>query len=381
MSPSPTCLALGFLLAALASGCGRDDVKTYRIAKDQSPPPNQSPMQAGQMPDGHPDVGAAAQPQLTWKTPEGWSAAPPSEFRLASFKITGGNGKQADVSIVPLPGTAGGDFANVNRWRGQVGLQSVSEEELKKLAQPVEVAGQAGALYEQTGKNPGSGEGMSILAVIQHREGMAWFFKMTGDDKLVAEQKPAFVEFLKSVKFEAQDVAAVPPSHPPMDGAALPSGHPDISPATAAAGAPSTEGQPKWQVPAGWKEAPGGQFLIAKFLLTGEGSAQAAVNVSMSAGDGGGLAGNVNRWRKQLGLNELSSDEIVKSVKPIEAAGGKAVIVEMSGTDARSGQPAQLVGAIVPQSGQTWFYKLMGDAKVVESQKEVFTRFVQSVKY
>jgi hypothetical protein len=39
------------------------------------------------------------------------------------------------------------------------------------------------------------------------------------------------------------------------------------------------------------------------------------------------------------------------------------------------------VGVIVPQSGQTWFYKLMGDAKVVESQKDAFTKFVQTVKY
>ena len=34
-----------------------------------------------------------------------------------------------------------------------------------------------------------------------------------------------------------------------------------------------------------------------------------------------------------------------------------------------------------PQVEQTWFYKLMGDSKVVESQKDAFTKFVQSVKY
>ena len=37
------------------------------------------------------------------------------------------------------------------------------------------------------------------------RDDVAWFFKMTGDDALVAEQKPAFVEFLKSVSFPAGD--------------------------------------------------------------------------------------------------------------------------------------------------------------------------------
>ena len=103
----------------------------------------------------------------------------------------------------------------------------------------------------------------------------------------------------------------------------------------------------------------------------------AAVNVSMSAGDGDGLAANVNRWRGQLGLPPIV--EILTT--PIDVTNGKAQLVDMSGTDARTGQPARLVGIAVSQSGQTWFYKLMGNAKVVESQKDAFTKFVQGVKY
>jgi hypothetical protein len=36
---------------------------------------------------------------------------------------------------------------------------------------------------------------------------------------------------------------------------------------------------------------------------------------------------------------------------------------------------------VVSLPDQTWFYKLMGDAKVVESQKDAFTQFVKSAKY
>jgi hypothetical protein len=46
-------------------------------------------------------------------------------MRVASFRVTGKDGKQADVSVIPLPGLAGSDLDNVNRWRGQVGLPSV----------------------------------------------------------------------------------------------------------------------------------------------------------------------------------------------------------------------------------------------------------------
>ena len=49
-------------------------------------------------------------------------------------------------------------------------------------------------------------------------------------------------------------------------------------------------------------------------MLTGDGGATAAVNVSSSAGEGGGLIGNVNRWRGQLGLAPLSEAEVNQSV-------------------------------------------------------------------
>jgi hypothetical protein len=374
----------------LVNGCQRDQIKVYRVAKeqDQAQPqtapalPTDSPNPA--LPPGHPDISSvpgaslpsaseSSRPQLTWKTPEGWTEVTPGEIRVASFKIQGQNGKLADVSVVPLPGMPGTDDANVNRWRGQVGLPPVSPEELKKSGENVEAAGQPAQLYDLVGQNPGNGEAARILGVIQHRDDAVWFFKMTGDADLVEQQKPAFVAFLKSVSFTtAAAPAGLPASHPPVG---------DMGTLMAPTATISSEGKPNWQVPAGWQEVSGGQFLVAKFMLTGDSSATGAVNVSSSPGEGGGLVGNVNRWRGQLGLAPLSEAEVNKSVTPIDVQGGKASLVDMSGTDARTGQPTRLVGVIVPQSGQTWFYKLMGDAKVVESQKDAFTKFVQGVKY
>jgi hypothetical protein len=370
-------LAVGLLLLAGLHGFAREDIKVYRVPKER--------LSTQPLPAGHPDLsvaGAVAEPKLSWKTPEGWNEVPPGEMRKASFNVKGKDGKQADVSVIPLPGAAGGDAANVNRWRGQVALAALPPDTLKQTALAVQVADQPGELYDLSGTNTSNGEPTRILAVIQHREGTAWFFKMTGEDQLVAQQKPAFIEFLKSFAFAAGGASpALPASHPPLEGNALPSGHPEISSTPPTVGEPPQEGQPKWQPPPGWKEVPGGQFLVAKFLVSGNGSAQAAVNVSRSAGDGGGLAGNVNRWRGQLGLAPLSAEELNKTVTPFKISDGEASLVEMAGTDARSGQPAKLVGAIVPQGGQTWFYKLMGNAKVVESAQDAFKQFVQTAKY
>jgi hypothetical protein len=356
------------------AGCGQNDIQVYRVAKDQPQP--QSQAQPAAVPAGHPDVSGGAAPRLQWKLPPGWEEAAPGEMRAASFRVKGDGGKQADVGVFPLPGMAGTDLDNVNRWRSQVSQPPVSAEELSKLAQPVQVAGQNAQLYEQAGTNPGSGEKTRILAAVLRRGDVAWFFKMTGDDALVAQQKPAFVEFLKSVSFPAAVAqTGLPPSHPPIGGAgAAPTAQ------TASVGAPG-EGKPTWQVPPGWKEIPGGQFLVAKFMVSGADSSQAAVNVSMSAGTGGGLVGNINRWRTQLGLSQLPESDIARLVTTVDSDGGKVMLVDMAGTDPRTSQKSRLVGAIVPQPDRTWFYKLMGNEQVVAQEKGAFAKFVQTAKY
>jgi hypothetical protein len=360
-------------LAAAFAGCDRNDVQVYRVAKDEGKPAQE---QANSLPAGHPAMGdAGAPPGIKYTLPASWQESPPGQMRVASFRVTGKDGKQADVGVVPMPGLMGRDLENVNRWRSSVGLGSVREEDLGKLAQPIEVAGKPGQLYEQAGDNPGSGEKTRILAAVSRQNDIAWFIKMVGDDELVSQQKPAFIEFLKSINFTAGgDQAGMPPSHPPIGDATLPL----MSSGAGAPAAPgSSEGKPGWQVPEGWQETASGGFLVAKFLVPG----QASVNVSMSAGDGGGLGANVNRWRGQMGLNPLVGAELNQSVTSMDAAGGQVSLVDFSGKDARTGQDARLIGAIVPQGGRTWFYKLMGNAQVVEKQKDAFTRFVQTAKY
>ena len=151
--------------------------------------------------------------------------------------------------------------------------------------------------------------------------------------------------------------------------------------AQAGAAASSGQAKPNWEVPSGWKEVPGGQFLVAKFALTGAANAQAAVNVSMSSGDGGGLLANVNRWRGQLGLAPTTEADLAKEAQSLDLPGGKATLADITGQNASTGQATRLLAAVVPQSGKTWFYKLMGDAQVVQAEKEAFLKFVQAVKY
>ena len=378
-------LAALMLLATV--GCGRDTVRVYNVDTNEAvaatPPPASAPATMGSgmpatMPTGLPMPDTSSLPALKYTVPPGWQEKPPTEIRLASFSIAE-NGKQADVSVVPLGGMGGGDLANVNRWRGQVGLQQITDEALAKLAEPVQVAGLAANLYDVAGNDTGEADVQRILGAILHRDDSVWFFKITGEAALVEKQKPALIQFLKTLQFSGQaaapamDLSQLPPSHPPIGG---------MSPASQGGLVALEEvgPHPTWTVPDGWQTGPLTQFLVAKYLIAGSGDAKAEVNVSSLALDGGGLQSNVNRWRQQLGVVQASEDDLAK-LPVIEVPGGKATLVDIAGTNPRTGKPGRLVGLILPLGGQTWFYKLMGDADTVAAQKDALIKFVQSAKY
>ena len=380
----------GSLLAAsLLAADGAEEIRSYRVPKEIP----QANIPAGHSPTDGYDHGHGANPhatravpKVTYTTPEGWQEAGAGDMRVAGFTISGTNGQAAQVAITPLPGMAGRESLIVNMWRQQVGLSELSADETAKELTPVDVGGVPGKMFDMSGKSGTSGV-IRIVTAMMHRGEQSWFFKLQGDDELVTAQKQNFVAFLKSVKIEesAATTSALPDGHPPIAAPALPDGHPPISGgvSTPKPSAPvaAREGGPSWTVPAGWTEVSGGQFLFAKFNIAGAGGATAAVNVSTSAGDGGGLSANVNRWLGQIGKSSWSDSELAKNAKEVAVAGGKATFVEMSGTDGRTSQPAMILGAMTTRNGSAWFYKLMGEPKLVEAQREAFTKFVKEVKY
>ena len=349
---------------SLITGCGRDEVRVYKVAKESQQSSPSTSTEVSQLPPGHPELEGSSQPRLTWSLPSNWQELPAGGMRVASFSAKGKNGKLADVSIVPLVGSAGGILGNVNRWRSQVGQPDATEEELVRMAQTVEIAGQQAQFFEIVGTSQDPESKTIILGAILNRNGTTWFFKMTGSAMVVTDQKPIFLDFLKSLKFETSVAqATLPASHPPIGN----------KPASL-----SSESKPKWRVPQGWQEGPPTQFLVAQFLIPGENGSQAGVNISKT---GGGVTANINRWRGHLSLEELSSGEIEKQLQTLAVPDSKAMLIDMRGTDSKSGKKARVVGAVVSQPDGTWYYKLKGDEQLVEREKEAFLEFVKSATY
>ena len=136
-----------------------------------------------------------------WDVPGGWEEQPPSSMRVATFAITGTDGAKADVSVIKLGGSAGGTLENVNRWRAQVGLAPVDEAELAKLLTTQEIGGVEITFVDMPGRGVESGDPARLLAAMAPHAGSTWFYKMLGDDQLVAQQKAAFVKFVETARY------------------------------------------------------------------------------------------------------------------------------------------------------------------------------------
>jgi hypothetical protein len=135
-----------------------------------------------------------------WEVPANWREAPVGEMSLARFEIGGSEGK-AEVTVSAFPGPAGGLLANVNRWRGQLGLKPVGQTEAEKLAASLDVMGGKAMLVDMNGQNPETGQKVRLISAIVPREGLTWFYKLKGDEAAAGREKAAFIKFVQSARY------------------------------------------------------------------------------------------------------------------------------------------------------------------------------------
>ncbi len=84
---------------------------------------------------------------------------------------------------------------------------------------------------------------------------------------------------------------------------------------------------PTYTVPAGWSENPAGQFVSKSFTVGPEGTPR----VTLSDPIGGTLLANVNRWRSEVGLPEVTEADLPKSVTEITLGDTKAYRIDFRG--------------------------------------------------
>ena len=382
-------------LAWLAAGCGKDEVRVYQAPQDApsvaaataaapaNPAGTASPSGASAGTESvasqtGADSAASERPAVPWTVPAGWEEKPASGMRVASYAVKRPDGRSADISVVAMGGGAGGELENVNRWRNQIGLEPVTEADLASQRSIVPAGNRQVVMYELDGKKAVLEEKYAArtLAAILPAGEMTVFFKITGENALVAEQKPQFLAWLKSVDTGgggggggevAPETSAATPAAPVSAAA------PAASSGSTAGG--GTDGLPNWQVPSGWKAAGPKPMRLASFDIP-DAAGNGDVSISKLNGDGGGLLANVNRWRGQVGLAPLEASALEANSTALTTAGGdRGTWVELKGAD------KTILGAIVARDGVSWFFKMTAPVSVASQNREAFEKFVRSVRF
>ncbi|MCA9275835.1 MAG: hypothetical protein KDA29_07410 [Phycisphaerales bacterium] len=76
------------------------------------------------------DTPASSDPRFPWAAPEGWVLdETPRQMRIATYMTPTESGQQ-EIAVTRFAGRVGGELANINRWRGQMGLAPISESQL-----------------------------------------------------------------------------------------------------------------------------------------------------------------------------------------------------------------------------------------------------------
>lgn len=195
------------LAALLIAGCGKSEPEYVEVREVQESPEQDPHAGHNHAPGEHGQMAAAAttapDPGFTYTAPAGWEQQPPSSMKLLSLTIGSPPELISELSVSAFPGDVGGQLANINRWRRQVGLGPISPEAMEGFVTNVLVSGMAAWQVDFTGPmgTGANGGAARIVTTAVSHDGQTWFFKLAGNDSAIESELDNYAEFLKSVQF------------------------------------------------------------------------------------------------------------------------------------------------------------------------------------
>ncbi len=265
----------------------------------------------------------------TFELPAGWrDTGKSSQFRDIILSIDSVS-PPLEVAFTRMPA----DFElvpNVNRWRNQLGLSPIGEEELPKELKEVTLGDEAKLLlFDATGNSGGGKPGAMGVSP-----------GASGD-----------------VTSAPTDRTGLPLNHPPIPGDSLVASPVDFD------------------APAGWTAGPSNPIVLGKFTKT-DGDATVELSILALKADSP-WEQNVEIWANGLGLNSLSSQQIDQQTKSIQVDSREAKVIELKSPDEKS--CTQIVSVVVAPNN--WIIKLSGSSQLVAAEQAAWDDFLKSIHF
>jgi hypothetical protein len=156
-----------------------------------------------------PDGAGTGDAALLWTVPAGWTAEKPaSSMRRAQYKVPGKAGDGECAVFYFGPGQGGDPMSNAVRWADQFTLADGSPARSTMKTSEIDVEGLKIFMVEVAGTYNGGmtmtaaaalpKPGYRLLGAVAPGPDANWYFKFTGPDETVSEQRSAFTSMVKS---------------------------------------------------------------------------------------------------------------------------------------------------------------------------------------
>lgn len=293
--------------------------------------------------------------------PQGWVMGTERPMRFATLLIDTPT-RELELSISQLPRSEKWDeqvALNVNRWRGQMGLEDSTEPmagaekfTLTSLGESTDSPAWvdlAGRMNPNAGAMPGAG-------------GMPPF----------ASAGPRGANAPSTVTPGAVTPGSAPESATPTpaDNAGSPTANPSATPPAAG---------PKFVAPPEWRAGKMSMMRLAAFQI-GPTDRQAELTIIQAGGD---LRGNVDRWLGQVLGGSPPPDVVDKALadaQKLSVSGREAQRFFLSGGDEKPNAQAIDATIVSVGEGMSLFIKATGPADTLGEERERIGKFLESIR-
>ena len=169
------------LFASAMLGCERRGIEERTVDKGVERAPDASTNSSATSPQPATPVDSEAWP---WTVPAGWTEDPePRPMRLTTY-LAPAPGGPVEVAVTRFGGRVGGELANINRWRGQMGMPPIGEADLEGAIVRFSSSGYDG--YQTRLDSP---DGVMLAAGIYEESiDQTWFVRATVANAEAADQ-------------------------------------------------------------------------------------------------------------------------------------------------------------------------------------------------
>jgi hypothetical protein len=296
--------------------------------------------------------------------PEGWVQVPPGEMQNAAFAVDA-NDPKLIVSLSTF-GMISPVLSNVVRWEGQLGLPASTADDLSKVVVQSQNNGLEIDSVDLKSPPPADGsQGRRMLASIIASPSQQWFLKFSGPASKIEAHKSQYDAFLKSISLTQTPapVATPTPATPTQPGTGT-----DVAEFSA------------YTLPPGWTRDPQEHAMRLATFKASDGAQSADVIITMLSAQFGSPEANLTRWHGEVGLGPVDDASKVPST-PVKVGGVGGLLFDFTSANPEAPDAKQAVIAEVIKDNHSFFFKLIGPAKLVEQQKKSFDSFLQSVQF